>query len=486
MSASLSRCLMAAVQLHLQHRALRLLSCAGSSQSNLLAKYGSYTNWSWRRWKTTNSKIPQKSGGPADESKSELPHVNVGTIGHVDHGKTTLTAAITRVLGAHQQSEYVPFDQIDRAPEERRRGVTINAAHVQYSSGRRHYAHTDCPGHADYVKNMICGTSQMDGAILVVAANDGQMPQTREHLLLARQIGVDKIVVFVNKADLVDEEVLELVELEMRELLDNFGFDGSTTPFVIGSALQALNGGDGELGEPSIWRLVEALDEHVPIPERDRAAPFLMPVESGFTVPGRGTVVVGTLKQGVLKRRVDAELVGFDTRIKTVATDIQVFKKSVPQIEAGEHAGVLLRGVPVSAVKRGMSLTPPGAFDTSNVLWARLYLLERSEGGRSKPITSSYVQQLFCETWTVGCRVMLPPGTEMMLPGDAGRVSLLLPRQMLARRGHHFTLRENGVTVATGVITGVRPPVRVLGVDKLIEVTPEQIDFEPDDSAPVS
>lgn len=330
--------------------------------------------------------------------KEEKKHINVGTIGHVDHGKTTLTAAITKILQKDGLANYVSYDQIDKAPEEKARGITINAAHIGYSTKKRKYAHTDCPGHADYIKNMISGASQMDGAILVVAATDGQMPQTREHLLLAKQVGVTKIVVYVNKADLVDKEVLELVELEIRELLEDFGFDGANAPVIFGSALDALNGKDTEIGEQSVHKLLNTLDEYIPDPKRDLKSPFLVPIDNAFSVPGRGTVVVGTLSQGVVKKNDQAELLGFDQQFKTVVSDIQVFKKSVPQAIAGENVGILLRGLKLKDVERGMLLSAPGNQTLSNRFRGNVYFLSKSEGGRSKPIVSKYCQQLFSKT----------------------------------------------------------------------------------------
>ncbi|XP_037781135.1 elongation factor Tu-like [Penaeus monodon] len=391
----------------------------------------------------------------------ESKNINVGTIGHVDHGKTTLTAAITKVLHKQGLAEFTSYNQIDRAPEEKARGITINTAHVSYSSMTRHYAHTDCPGHADYVKNMISGTSQMDGAILVVAANDGQMPQTREHLLLAKQVGVERIIVYVNKADLVDEDVLELVELEVRELLDDYGFDGANSPFIIGSALLALRGEDNELGEQSIHRLIRALDEYIPSPTRDLTSPFMLPIDNFFSVPGRGSVVIGTLKQGIMKKGAEAELLGFDRQIKTTVSNIQVFKKSVSQALAGENLGALLRGVRLEALHRGMTLCSAGSQAANNRFEATIYLLSRSEGGRSRPLTSKYIQQLFSRTWNITCRVDLPDGVEMVMPGDHTKVEVTLQERMVMTGGQSFTIRENNATVATGMVTKVLRSVEI-------------------------
>ncbi|XP_063696746.1 elongation factor Tu, mitochondrial-like [Culicoides brevitarsis] len=408
--------------------------------------------------------------------KAENPeqgHLNVGTIGHVDHGKTTLTAAITKVLSTVTDTKFVAYDQIDRAPEEKARGITINAAHIGYTTKKRHYAHTDCPGHADYVKNMISGASQMDVAILVVAATDGQMPQTREHLLLAKQMGVDKIVVFINKADQVDNEVVELVELEIRELLEDFGFDGAHCPIVVGSALQALKGDDSPLGVPSILKLLDVLDNEFETPKRDLTSPFLVPIDNAFLVPGRGTVVVGTIKRGIVHKNCDAELLGFDEQIKTTVSDLQVFNKSVQQAQAGDNIGALLRAVKLSSVSKGMLLVATGSERISNHFQASMYLLTKGEGGRSKPLTSKYIQQMFSRTWNIPCRVDLfdENGQEanMMMPGDHGPVRLTTFRKMVMNNGQTFTIREQGMTVATGMITKVLDPL-TLPQNKLSKV----------------
>ncbi|XP_073812852.1 mitochondrial translation elongation factor Tu 2 isoform X2 [Musca autumnalis] len=380
------------------------------------------------------------------------PHCNVGTIGHVDHGKTTLTAAITRVLSKKGLSDFVSYDQIDRAPEEKARGITINACHIGYETPLRTYAHTDCPGHADYIKNMISGASQMDGAILVVAATDGQMPQTREHLLLAKQVGIQRIIVFINKADLVDQEVLELVEIEMREMLTDFGFDGINTPVVCGSALLALRDDPSPFGVPAIEKLLDQIDAYVQTPKRDIESPFQLPIDNAFTVPGRGTVVVGTIKRGTVLKNAECDLLGFNQNIKTSVGDIQIFRKSVPKAIAGENVGVLLRGVKISSVERGMLLTQQGSEDISNHFLASMYLLSRSEGGRSKPMLSKYIQQLFSVTWNVPARIDMIPANGMLMPGDHANVRITLLRKMVMTPGQAFTIRENGATVATGMI----------------------------------
>nr|CAI5864519.1 unnamed protein product [Callosobruchus analis] len=399
-------------------------------------------------------------------TKSEKKHVNVGTIGHVDHGKTTLTAAITKVLEKNGLAKYVSYDEIDKAPEEKARGITINAAHVGYSTSKRSYAHTDCPGHADFIKNMISGVSQMDGAILVVAADDGQMPQTREHLLLAKQVGVEKVVVYINKADVVDQEVfllevLDLVEIEIRELLEDFGFDGSNAPVICGSALKALKGEASDLGEKSIQQLLDTLDSYIPEPKRDLASPFMVPIDNAFTVPGRGTVVVGTISRGVMKKNAEAELLGFDLDIKTSLSDIQVFKKSVPQAVAGDNVGVLLRSIRLKDIKRGMLLCAPNSLKLSNRFKASIYFLAANEGGRSRPVTGKYCQQLFSRTWNAPCRIDLDENVNMLMPGEHGTVYLTLMWKMAMAHGQQFTVRENNMTVATGVITDTLENVHI-------------------------
>ncbi|XP_066262692.1 elongation factor Tu [Euwallacea similis] len=401
-----------------------------------------------------------KQKAEKDDTKK---HVNVGTIGHVDHGKTTLTAAITNYLQRDGLAKYVSYEEIDKAPEEKARGITINACHVGYSTKTRHYAHTDCPGHADYIKNMISGASQMDGAILVVAATDGSMPQTREHLLLAKQVGVMKIVVYVNKVDLVDEEILELVDLEMRELLEDFGFDGEGAPIILGSALQALEGKDTDIGTKSIQKLLDALDSYIPPPQRDITSPFMLPIDNAFSVPGRGTVIVGTLSRGVLKKGTEANLLGFDLNVKTSVSDIQVFKKSLSEAIAGENIGVLVRNIKVKDIKRGMLLCQPKSVALSNSFKASIYFLSKAEGGRSKPVTGKYCQQLFSKTWSVPCRIDLDDSAGMIMPGEHGNIKLTLLWKMVMMQGQQFTIRENNMTVATGIIIKTLPNVDVKG-----------------------
>ncbi|CAG9763916.1 unnamed protein product [Ceutorhynchus assimilis] len=405
----------------------------------------------------------------SSQPQPDRKNVNIGTIGHVDHGKTTLTAAITKYLHKKGLAKYVPYGEIDKAPEEKARGITINACHVGYSTERRTYAHTDCPGHADYIKNMISGASQMDGAVLVVAATDGQMPQTREHLLLAKQVGVSKIIVYINKTDLVDAEVLELVELEIRELLEDFGFDGAHCPLIFGSALEALEGQDTERGTKSIQKLLDALDSYIPYPERDCKSPFMLPIDNTFSVSGRGTVVVGTLTRGTLKKNAEAELLGFDLSLKTTVSDIQAFKQSLPEVRAGDHVGALVRNVKLKDIKRGMVLCAPKSLKLSNRFKASIYFLTKGEGGRSKPIANKYCQQLFSQTWTVPCRIDLDDDVTMLMPGEYGNVKLTLLWKMVMSPGQQFTVRENNFTVATGIVTETMPDVEVKGKLHLVD-----------------
>ncbi|XP_041360784.1 elongation factor Tu, mitochondrial-like [Gigantopelta aegis] len=422
--------------------------------------------WKILKLKTHNSNAFAKtscrklfSTKPAIQEVVGKPHCNVGTIGHIDHGKTTLTAAITKVLSERgdNSTKFINYDAIDRAPEEKSRGITINSTHVEYESDQRHYAHTDCPGHLDYVKNMITGTSQMDGAVLVVAATDGTMPQTREHLLLAKQIGVQNIVVYINKSDLVDNELLELVELEVRDLLTEYGYDGSNTAVVSGSALNALQGENDSSGKQSILNLVEAIDKHITIPERDTTGPFCLPIEGTVAVPGRGMVAIGTVRQGSIKKGEDAELLGFGTQIKTAASDIQVFRKSVPMCKAGDNVGVLLRGIKSEFVQRGMFLCEFGKFKQSDTFEAQIYVLTKAEGGRVKPLTDKYIQMMYSNTWNMSALVKLPDDKAMVMPGDTTTCTILLRKPMVLDTGHRFTIRENKITALTGIITKTLP-----------------------------
>ena len=385
-----------------------------------------------------------------------LPHVNVGTIGHVDHGKTTLTAALTKVCAEVYGGEAVAFDGIDNAPEERERGITIATSHVEYVSTERHYAHVDCPGHADYVKNMITGAAQMDGAILVVSAADGPMPQTREHILLARQVGVPKIVVFLNKADQVDDaELQELVEMEIRELLDEYDFPGDDTPIITGSALKALEGDTSEIGVDAVTKLVEALDSFVPIPERDEDKPFLMPVEDVFTISGRGTVVTGRIESGIVKTGDPLEIVGISDTTTTTCTGVEMFRKSLDEGRAGENCGVLLRGIERDAVERGQVLSAPGSINPHTEFEAEIYVLSKEEGGRHTPFFTKYRPQFYFRTTDVTGEVELPSGTEMVMPGDDAKFTVKLITPIAMSEKLNFAIREGGRTVGAGVVTKI-------------------------------
>jgi elongation factor Tu len=384
------------------------------------------------------------------------PHLNIGTIGHVDHGKTTLTAAITKVLSKQGKAQFLAYDQIDKAPEERERGVTINIAHVEYETDKRHYAHVDCPGHADYVKNMITGAAQMDGAILVVSAADGPMPQTREHILLARQVGVPGIVVFLNKADMVDDkELLELVELEVRELLSKYKFPGDEVPIVIGSALKALEGDASEMGEGSIIKLMEAVDSFIKEPTRDVDKPFIMPVEDVFTISGRGTVVTGRVERGVIKVGEEIEIVGFKPTLKTVATGIEMFRKLLDEGRAGDNIGVLLRGTKREEVERGQVLAKPASITPHTKFNAEAYVLTKEEGGRHTPFFNGYRPQFYFRTTDVTGVVKLPEGTEMVMPGDNINVEIELITPVAMDEGLKFAIREGGRTVGAGLVTKI-------------------------------
>ena len=384
------------------------------------------------------------------------PHCNVGTIGHVDHGKTTLTAAITRVLAESGGAEFTAFDEIDKAPEERARGITIATAHVEYETEARHYAHVDCPGHADYVKNMITGAAQMDGAILVVSAADGPMPQTREHILLARQVGVPAIVVYLNKVDQVDDpELLELVELEIRELLDAYEFPGDDIPVITGSALAALEERDEEMGKDSIVALMKAVDEYIPQPERAVDQPFLMPIEDVFSISGRGTVVTGRVDRGVIKVGEDVEIVGIKETTKTVCTGVEMFRKLLDQGEAGDNIGVLLRGTKREDVERGQVLAAPGSITPHTKFEAEAYILTKDEGGRHTPFFTKYRPQFYFRTTDVTGEVELPSGTEMVMPGDNVSMSVELIQPIAMDEGLRFAIREGGRTVGAGVVAKI-------------------------------
>ena len=386
-----------------------------------------------------------------DRSK---PHVNIGTIGHVDHGKTTLTAAISKVLAGKNGNQQVAFDNIDKAPEERERGITINTAHIEYSTEKRHYAHVDCPGHADYVKNMITGAAQMDGAILVIAATDGPMAQTREHILLARQVGVPRMVVFMNKCDMVDDpELLDLVEMEIRDLLNQYDYDGDNTPIILGSALKALEGDPAYVEK--INELMDAVDEWIPTPERDVDKPFLMSIEDVFTITGRGTVVTGRVERGQLKLNDEVEIVGIKDTQKTVATGIEMFRKQLDYAEAGDNAGVLLRGISREQVERGQVLAKPGTVTPHTKFKAAIYVLTKEEGGRHTPFFTKYRPQFYFRTTDVTGEIELPEGTEMVMPGDNVNITVELIHPIAIEQGTKFSIREGGRTVGAGNVSEI-------------------------------
>ena len=385
------------------------------------------------------------------------PHVNVGTIGHIDHGKTTLTAAITKQLSKRGKAEFVPFDQIDKAPEERERGITIATAHVEYETDKRHYAHVDCPGHADYIKNMITGAAQMDGAILVVAADDGPMPQTREHILLARQVGVPYIVVFLNKVDMVDDpELIELVELELRELLGKYGFPGDDVPIIRGSALKALEADNADSAEAAcVFELMKAIDEYVPNPVRDIDKPFLMPIEDVFSISGRGTVVTGRAERGVIKVGEEVEIVGFRPTVKTVCTGVEMFRKTLDMGQAGDNIGVLLRGTKRDDVERGQVVAKPGSITPHTKFRSEVYILKKEEGGRHTPFFNGYRPQFYFRTTDVTGVMTLPEGVEMVMPGDNVNVEVHLITPVALEKELRFAIREGGRTVGAGVIAEI-------------------------------
>jgi len=386
--------------------------------------------------------------------KRDKPHVNVGTIGHVDHGKTTLTAAITSILAKSGKATAKKYDEIDAAPEEKERGITINTAHVEYQSDKRHYAHVDCPGHADYVKNMITGAAQMDGAILVVSAADGPMPQTREHILLARQVGVPSMVVFMNKVDLVDDpELLELVEMEVRDLLTQYEFPGDKVPIIKGSAVKALNGDPEQ--EANILKLIEAIDEYIPVPERPVDQPFLLPVEDVFNIEGRGTVATGRVERGVLKKMEEVEIVGITPTVKTTVTDIEMFRKLLDEARAGENVGLLLRGVKKEDVQRGQVIAKPGTAKPHKKFKAEIYVLSKDEGGRHTPFFSNYRPQFYFRTTDVTGSVKLPEGVEMVMPGDNVAIEVELGSSIAMEKTMRFAIREGGRTVGAGRVSEI-------------------------------
>jgi len=384
------------------------------------------------------------------------PHLNVGTIGHVDHGKTTLTAALTKCMSDKFGGEALAYDQIDKAPEEKARGITIATAHVEYQSDKRHYAHVDCPGHADYVKNMITGAAQMDGAILVVSAADGPMPQTREHILLARQVGVPYIVVYLNKADMVDDkELLDLVEMEVRDLLSSYDFPGDKTPIVVGSALKALEGDQSEIGVPSIYKLIQAMDDYFPQPERQIDKPFLLPIEDVFSISGRGTVVTGRVERGIVKVGEDVEIIGLKPTIRTTCTGVEMFRKLLDEGRAGDNVGVLLRGTKREDVERGQVLAHPGSITPHTKFESEVYVLSKEEGGRHTPFFKGYRPQFYFRTTDVTGEVQLPDGVEMVMPGDNIQMVITLIAPIAMEEGLRFAIREGGRTVGAGVVAKV-------------------------------
>jgi elongation factor Tu len=391
-----------------------------------------------------------------EKFRRDKEHLNVGTIGHVDHGKTTLTAALTKVMAEKHGGDFKSYEQIDNAPEEKERGITISTTHVEYSSDKRHYAHVDCPGHADYVKNMITGAAQMDGAILVVSAADGPMPQTREHILLAKQVGVPYIIVYLNKADMVDDpELLELVEIEVRDLLNQYDFPGDNTPIIVGSALKALEGDTSEIGIPSIMKLVETMDDYFPLPERPVDQPFLMPIEDVFSISGRGTVVTGRIEKGRVKVGEEIEIVGIKDTMKTICTGVEMFRKLLDEGQAGDNVGILLRGVKRDEVERGQVLAQKGSITPHTKFEAEVYVLSKEEGGRHTPFFNGYRPQFYFRTTDVTGTVDLPSGIEMVMPGDNISMIVTLLAPIAMEEGLRFAIREGGRTVGAGVVTKV-------------------------------
>lgn len=398
----------------------------------------------------------------------DKPHCNIGTIGHVDHGKTTLTAAITKVLAEKKMAKLKKYEEIDNAPEERARGITINVAHVEYSTDSRHYSHTDCPGHADYIKNMITGTSQMDGAILVVAATDGAMPQTREHLVLAKQIGIENIVVFINKVDSADQEMVELVEMELRELMTEIGYKGDDIPFVFGSALYALDGKDPEKGANSILKLLETVDSHIPTPTRDLDKPYLLPIEHVHSIPGRGTVVTGRLERGTIKKGMQCEIIGYKKTMKAVINGIEMFKQTLEEAHAGDQLGALVRGVKRDEIRRGQMLCQPGTTHAHDYVDAQVYLMTKAEGGRKIPLVKHNRAVVFSKTWDCTAEIDMP-GKELLMPGEDSVINMKFIKPMAIENGQRFTLRDGMTTFGTGVFTTIHPDLNELERDKLLK-----------------
>jgi len=433
-----------------------------------VAHYQSYLSPQCRLFSTGCYRGAAPATGGKKTYVRDKPHINIGTIGHVDHGKTTLTAAITKVLAddAEGTANFRSYEQIDNAPEEKKRGITINAAVVEYSTPNRHYGHVDCPGHADYIKNMITGTACMDGAILVVAGTDGTMPQTREHLLLAQQIGIKNICVFINKADAADEEILELVEMEVRELIGEFGFDSENTPVIIGSALQAMEGKNPDLGANKVRELLAAVDEHIPQPERDLDKPFYMPVEGIYSIPGRGTVVTGRLERGVIKKGDQAILIGHGEEMKTAVTGIEMFHQLLDRAEAGDQLGALIRGVKREQVKRGMVITKPGTMKMFNHFTAQVYFLTKEEGGRAKPFTKFFEANMFCKTWSAPTMIEVPGDRDMIMPGEDAKIEFKLKKMMVIEKGMRFTMRDGNCTLGFGVVTDTLDAVNIEKIEE--------------------
>ncbi|KAF8203593.1 elongation factor Tu [Pholiota molesta] len=441
---------------------LQLTSCRAVSRSLTSARSSLLSAWTRRRQtpSTLLSNTVSKRGY-AEQFSRKKPHMNIGTIGHVDHGKTTLTAAITKVLSERGGAKFTDYNQIDKAPEEKARGITINSAHVEYETENRHYGHIDCPGHADYIKNMITGAAQMDGAIIVVSATDGQMPQTREHLLLARQVGIKRLVVFINKVDQIsDPEMLELVDMEMRELLSTYNFDGENTPIIMGSALAALEGRDNATGADKVLELTQACDEWLELPARDLEKPFLMPIEDVFSISGRGTVATGRVERGVAHKGTDVEVVGFGSNMKTTLTGIEMFHKELDRAEAGDNMGALLRGIKREQIRRGQILALPGTIKSAKKFKAQLYILTKDEGGRYTPFMSNYRPQCFIRTADITASLTFPDGTpdaaeKMVMPGDNVEMVCTLVFDVALEVGTRFTLREANKTIGTGLVTEI-------------------------------
>lgn len=449
---------------------LRLTTSACSLARNILLLGNNSTQLSYIASRHTLGGVRTFAGPTAPGQKKvytrDKPHCNVGTIGHVDHGKTTLTAAITKVLAEKKLAKKKSFEEIDNAPEEKKRGITINSAHVEYSTEARHYGHTDCPGHADYIKNMITGAHQMDGAILVVAATEGPMPQTREHLILAKQIGIESIVVYLNKVDAADPEMLELAEIELRELMTEVGFDGDKIPIISGSALCALEGQQPEIGKESVIKLLKTVDEYIPNPVRQLDLPFLVPVETTYSITGRGTVVTGRLERGVIKKGAEAEAIGHGKQFKTTITGIEMFHKTLDEAQAGDSIGVLLRGLKRDELKRGMVIAKPGSVQMVDHLEAQIYFLKKEEGGRKNPFITTTQSVLFCRTFDVSAWVNLT-NKDILLPGEDSHVTLKLRKPMVMEKGLRFTMRDGSHTIATGVVTNILPGLSLEEKQKL-------------------